>query len=67
MMVGMRLLEGVAEEYFRLRFKVSYRDVYQEAIDELAARGLVEQVEGRLRVTERGLLLENQVSAAFLR
>ena len=67
MMLGMRLLEGVAEEEFRRRFGVSYWDVYREAITELIGQGLVEEVQGYLRTTELGLLLENRVSAAFLR
>lgn len=67
MMLGMRLLEGVAVEEFRRRFGVSYWDVYREAITELIGQGLVEEVQGYLRTTELGLLLENRVSAAFLR
>lgn len=67
MMVGMRLIAGVAEEEFRHRFGVSYWDVYGEEITELVERGLVVEVEGSLRVTEQGLFLENMVSGAFLR
>jgi len=67
MMVGMRLLAGVSEESFRLRYGVSYFDVYPEQIADLMARGLVEHTDGHLRVTKRGLFLENLVSGAFLR
>ncbi len=67
MMVGMRLLEGVDEASFRHRYGVSFWDVYQAAIADLLDRGLVKYTEGRLRVTARGLFLENQVSQAFLR
>lgn len=67
MMLGMRLLAGVEEERFRRRFQVSFREVYEQAIAELAAQSLVEEKDGHLRVTEQGLLLENRVSAAFLR
>jgi len=65
--VGMRLLEGVDEASFRHRYGVSFWDVYQAAIADLLDRGLVKYTEGRLRVTARGLFLENQVSQAFLR
>ena len=65
--VGMRLLAGVSEESFRLRYGVSYFDVYPEQIADLMARGLVEHTDGHLRVTKRGLFLENLVSGAFLR
>ena len=67
MMVGMRLLSGVDDAAFRRRYQVSYWDVYGKAIEDLLNRGLVEFTEGSLRVTERGLFLENQVSGAFLR
>ena len=67
MMVGMRLLEGVKEAWFRRRYQVSYWDLYGEAIRDLLKRGLVDYSEGYLQVTERGLFLENQVSSAFLR
>lgn len=67
MMVGMRLLQGVEEEWFRNRYQVSYWELYRGAIEELLQRDLVEYKEGWLRVTPTGLLLENQVSSAFLR
>lgn len=66
MMVGMRLLGGVEEREFVERFGRSLFQVYGEEIKDLIMRGLVEYVDGFLRVTERGLYLENQVSAAFL-
>jgi oxygen-independent coproporphyrinogen-3 oxidase len=67
MMVGMRLLRGVDEREFTARFGQSFFRIFGEEIQELLKRGLVEYVEGFLRVTERGLYLENQVSAAFLK
>lgn len=67
MMVGMRLLEGVSEREFLQRYEVSYWDVYGDSITELIEKGLVEFSGGNLRVTEKGLLLENLVSGAFLR
>ncbi|HKM42911.1 MAG TPA: radical SAM family heme chaperone HemW [Limnochordia bacterium] len=67
MMVGMRLLQGVDEKWFRCRYQVSFWDLYREVIEDLLFRGLVQYTEGHLRVTGQGLLLENQVSGAFLR
>ncbi|NLJ80344.1 MAG: radical SAM family heme chaperone HemW [Firmicutes bacterium] len=67
MMMGMRLLDGVAEEEFKGRYGVSYWEVYPAEIENLSQRGLLEYKDGFLRVTERGLYLENMVSAAFLR
>jgi oxygen-independent coproporphyrinogen-3 oxidase len=67
MMVGMRLLRGVEEEAFFRRYQVSFRDIYREPIEDLLAKGLVQESNGCLRVTRQGLFLENMVSGAFLR
>ncbi|NLL42849.1 MAG: radical SAM family heme chaperone HemW [Firmicutes bacterium] len=67
MMVGMRLLAGVDEASFCRRYGISFWELYQPAINDLLARGLVEWDGAKLRVTRLGLFLENQVSAAFLR
>lgn len=67
MMVGMRLLKGIAEQDFIRRYHMSFFDVYERAITNLMERGLVHFIAGHLRVTEQGLYLENQVSLAFLR
>lgn len=66
MMVGMRLLQGVNEADFRQRYGVSFLEVYKKPIKGLIKKGLVEYSGGFLRVTKRGLFLENQVSSAFL-
>lgn len=67
MMVGMRLLEGVAAEEFERRYGLTFWEVYPQEIERLLERGLVEHKQGFLRVSERGLFLENMVSGAFLR
>lgn len=67
MMVGMRLLQGVAEADFEGRYKVSFWQIYGPQITKLQQNGLAEYADGYLRVTERGLFLENMVSGAFLR
>lgn len=67
MMLGMRLLRGVSEREFYRRFNVSLWDVYGVAIQDLIAKGLVEERNGCLCTTERGLMLQNHVSGAFLR
>lgn len=66
MMVGMRLLAGVSERNFEKRYGKSFMSVYAKPIKSLLQRGLVQYKDGFLKVTERGLYLENMVSAAFL-
>jgi oxygen-independent coproporphyrinogen-3 oxidase len=67
MMLGLRLTrEGVAEADFRRRFGVSLWEVYGDVIRDLVGAGLVVWDETRLRLSERGRLLGNQVFARFL-
>lgn len=66
MMVGMRLLRGISERDFIKRYGVSFWDIYSLEIEDLINKRLVEYKNGYLRVTKRGLYLENQVSGAFL-
>jgi len=66
MMLGLRLVEGVDEQDFYIRFGVSARDVFGHQVAELVDRGLLEEADGRLRLTGRGLLLGNVVFGAFV-
>jgi oxygen-independent coproporphyrinogen-3 oxidase len=71
MMMGLRLIEeGVSLARFEARFGLSLEAVYGAEIADLVERGLLERARTgateRLRLTERGRLLGNQVFAAFL-
>jgi oxygen-independent coproporphyrinogen III oxidase len=66
MMLGLRLLEGVSEERFRERFGQPIGQVYGSTIDRLTKLGLLEQIDGHVRLTGRGLRLGNQVWQQFL-
>ncbi len=67
MMLGLRLLkEGVALSDFQHRYAVSLRDVYSDQLDELMAWGLLKNTGERIRLTERGLMVGNQVFLRFL-
>lgn len=66
MMMGLRLVEGVAEERFARRFGRSLTDVWGATIQRLEAQGLMERRDGHLRLTRRGLRLGNQVWMEFL-
>jgi oxygen-independent coproporphyrinogen III oxidase len=65
-MLGLRLTAGVAEADFERRYGQSLESVFAERLREARAATLVETVDGRLRLTERGLLLGNEVFAALL-
>jgi oxygen-independent coproporphyrinogen-3 oxidase len=68
MMMGLRLLrEGVSDAIFASRFGQSIEAVYPEETQKLLGQGLIEwQADKRLRLTERGALLGNQVFMEFV-
>ena len=67
MMLGLRLvLEGVGESGFRARFGVSLDEAFGEELAALTARGLIERLPARVRLTAEGRLLGNRVFAEFL-
>ena len=64
--LGLRLMSGVSIEEFRERFGVSPDEAYGAAIAKHERLGLLERVDGRLRLTDRGLLLSNEVFVDLL-
>ncbi|MGE5603844.1 MAG: radical SAM family heme chaperone HemW [Nitrososphaerales archaeon] len=67
MMLGLRLVaEGVADARFLSRFGVSLYTAFDEEIEGLVRRGLLERLPDRVRLTPTGQLLGNQVFAEFL-
>jgi oxygen-independent coproporphyrinogen-3 oxidase len=66
MMLGLRLNEGVSLNEFTRRFQRSIEAVYGSEILELGRHGLLEIAGDRLRLTERGRLLGNEVFERFI-
>ena len=66
MMLGLRLNVGVGMDDIKARFKIDLQEHFRAEIAELAALGLVEWQEGRLKLTLRGRLLGNEVFIRFL-
>ena len=65
MMLGLRLDTGVSVREFETRFGLSPMDVYREELEELQPTGLVETVEGSIRLTDKGWFLSNEVFVRF--
>ncbi len=66
LMLGLRLTSGVdLEEYARL-FGEAMLAARTGAIADLSRAGLLAQVDGRLRMTERGTMLGSEIGAALL-
>lgn len=66
MIFGLRLLEGVSLAEFERRYGFAPADRWGEAIEQLIARGLLEEREGRLRLRKERLLLSNEAFEYFL-
>jgi len=67
MMLGLRLVgEGVAEADFQARYGQGFDARYARRLKRLLALGLLERVDGRLRLTHGGRLLGNRVFREFV-
>ncbi len=67
MMLGLRLIEeGVSFERFAARYDTSLADAFGDELTRLTEWGLLELTSERVRLTERGLMVGNQVFARFL-
>jgi len=66
LVLGLRLCEGVSLTDLRRRFGKAALDCYAAAFEEAASLGLLEPLDGRLRLTARGRLLANEVFVRLL-
>ena len=66
MILGLRLMEGIAYRRFADRFGCDLRDAFGDTIRKQTDLGLLEADEQGIRLTERGYLLGNQVFQEFL-
>ncbi len=66
MMVGLRVLEGVRTDDFRAQFGEPLERRFAAVLDTLCARGLLTATAGGYRLTRAGIVLGNEVFAAFL-
>ena len=64
--LGLRLMEGVEEAAFEGRFGQSLEATFGAALAKHERLGLLERVDGRVRLTDRGLLLSNEVFVDLL-
>ncbi|WP_139490441.1 radical SAM family heme chaperone HemW [Brevibacillus dissolubilis] len=67
MILGLRLREGVDLARFQARFHRTVEDEFGAIVTEQKAKGMLEEVDGHLRLTEQAIPLGNEVFACFLR
>lgn len=66
MFLGLRMLDGVDVPAFMRRYGVLPQEVFASQIADLTARGLITATLLRIRLTETGLFLGNDVFAEFV-
>jgi len=64
--LGLRKIDGLELKEFEARFGQTILDVYGAQVNELLEDGLIENKNGSLRLTHRGLLLGNEVFSRFV-
>ena len=65
-MLALRLNEGLSLALFEKRYGIAFDAVFAERLALVEAAGLLERVDGRVRLSERGLLLGNEVFERLL-
>jgi oxygen-independent coproporphyrinogen-3 oxidase len=63
--MGLRMMRGISLAEFERRFGMSLDDFYPQ-VDDLKRDGLLEEHNGRLVLTRRGLLVANSVFVNFI-
>ncbi len=66
MIMGLRLQEGISRKNFNERFKIDIHDMYGKQIDSLICAGLLYSSGDKICLTERGMMLANQVFVEFV-
>ena len=65
-MLGLRMMEGVGEADFLKMHGVTLREAFGEKLKKPLAQGLVTWTDGRLRLTRRGMDVQNSVLVELL-
>ncbi|MCD8124307.1 MAG: radical SAM family heme chaperone HemW [Lachnospiraceae bacterium] len=66
MFLGLRMMQGISVREFEERFHLPFQQVYGEPTQRMIHQGLLEQDGDRVRLTEKGIDVSNQVLVEFL-
>ncbi|MDR2832931.1 MAG: oxygen-independent coproporphyrinogen III oxidase, partial [Streptococcaceae bacterium] len=66
MFLGLRKIKGVFKQTFQEKFGISYEEVYGEVTKKLIRDGLIEDKDGFITMSEKGLFVGNLVFEEFL-
>ncbi len=66
MFLGLRLVDGFARKEFEDSFGIAIEGVYGDVLNSLQKENLLEQKEGRIRLTKQGMDVSNYALSQFL-
>lgn len=66
MFLGLRKKNGVSIERFHKKFGQTLEEIYGTIIEELTLQKMLFEADGRIRMTEKGFELGNEVFERFL-
>ncbi|MBO4289579.1 MAG: oxygen-independent coproporphyrinogen III oxidase [Lachnospiraceae bacterium] len=66
MFLGLRMADGVAKADFEEMFHVRFESVYKNVVDKYKRSGHLEEVDERIRLTDKGIDVSNRILADFL-
>lgn len=66
MFLGLRMMRGIEEAQFQVRFGYDIDKVYGDALAKLESKGLIMRADGRIRLTDYGIDISNYVLSFFL-
>ena len=66
MFLGLRMMDGVSREEFKKQFGMEIEGAYAKPLEKLSAEGYLEQKEGRIYFTDRGIDVSTTLLTEFL-
>ena len=66
MFMGLRMIKGIEEKDFEIRFKKKVDEVYKEVIEKHIKNSLVIRENGRIFLTKKGIELSNIVMSDMI-
>lgn len=66
MFLGLRLMEGISKAEFERTFQIPMDNIYKKELERSISEELLQEKEGRVYLTNRGIDLSNTVMARFL-
>ncbi|MBE6008031.1 MAG: oxygen-independent coproporphyrinogen III oxidase [Lachnospiraceae bacterium] len=66
MFMGLRMDEGIKRSAFRERFGMDMNDVYRDMIIKYMDMGMIEETDGGIRITDKGIDVSNVIFSEFL-